>query len=81
MTHVNILFLRLLVSETQTDGQTRQIYNKYINIINEQVNWNISNDIDSISDEGVEEDDVEQVCNSHTAGYCATRHHYGHPYR
>ena len=32
MTHVNFLLHRLLVSETQTDRQTRQICNRYIHI-------------------------------------------------
>ena len=29
MTHVNFLFHRLLVSQTETDRQTRQICNRY----------------------------------------------------
>ena len=33
MTHINFLFYRLLVSETQTDRHTRQICNRYIYLL------------------------------------------------
>ena len=33
MTHVNFLVHRLLVGETQTDRQTRQICNRYIHLL------------------------------------------------